>query len=257
MTAGRRLDALVAEGVPALRHARPAHAWRRLLGVAPVVFILLAAIGLAGGTLSPSDPGEIDLTQRYELPLQSLEHPLGTDQLGRDIFSRTLVGASLSLSLAFVVIVAAGVLGCLVGMIAGFAGGATDSALMRLTDAMLALPGIMIALFLCAVVGAGFWSVALALMLVTWARYARFVRGEVLTLRSREYIDAAIVCGTRFTMILLRHFLPNIVNSVVVVLTLDIGRVILLESSLAFLGRNYSGISVVNQTIKADTSCHA
>jgi peptide/nickel transport system permease protein len=111
---------------------------------------------------------------------------------------------------------------------------------MRITDAMLALPAVMIALFLVAVIGPGFWSVVVALMLVTWARYARFVRGEVLSLRSMDFIDAAIVCGTPTAVILRRHFLHNVINAVVVLLTLDIGRIILLESSLAFLGLGLS-----------------
>lgn len=209
---------------------------RLVFAIPPLVFFALAIIGLAGAALAPLDPSEIDLTQRYQPPFLTLEHALGTDQLGRDVLSRTLVGASLSLTLTTIVIATAGLFGCCVGMIAGFAGGATDSVLMRLTDAMLALPGIMIALFLIAVAGAGFWSVVGALVLVTWARYSRFVRGEVLALRSREFIEAAVVCGTPFATILWRHFLPNILNSVVVVLTLDIGRVILLESSLAFIG---------------------
>jgi peptide/nickel transport system permease protein len=209
---------------------------RWLSALAPFTFGIIVAVGLAGYVLAPHDPTEIDLLQRYQAPLHSVEHVLGTDQLGRDILSRTLVGASLSISLAFLVIVAAALVGCSVGMVAGFAGGAADAVLMRLTDAMLALPAIMLALFLVAVVGSGFWSVATALMLVTWARYARFVRGEVMAVRSRDFIDAATLCGTPFVTILWRHFLPNIINSIIVVVTLDIGRVILLESSLAFLG---------------------
>lgn len=202
----------------------------------PVICAAYLLLGLAGRLLAPSDASEIDLVNRYLQPFQNIQHPLGTDQLGRDILSRTLVGASLSLSLATIVIGAAGIFGVAVGMIAGFAGGRLDALLMRLSDAMLALPAIMLALLLVAVMEPGYWSVAIALMLVTWARYARFVRGEVLSLRSREFVDAAIVCGTPTAKLLWRHILPNVINVVVVLLTLDVGRVILLESSLAFLG---------------------
>jgi peptide/nickel transport system permease protein len=202
----------------------------------PVVFVTYVLVGLAGQIVAPSDPSEVHLRERYIPPLTEWKHVLGTDQIGRDILSRTLVGASLSLSLTALVIACASAFGVSIGMIAGFLGGHLDTALMRLVDAVLALPGIMLALLLVAIISPGFWSVALALMLVDWARYARFVRGEVLSLRSREYIDAAIVCGTSTTKILWRHILPNVLNSVVVLLTLDIGRIVLLESSLAFLG---------------------
>jgi peptide/nickel transport system permease protein len=204
--------------------------------VVPVLFALLLVVGLAGRWIAPLDPGEIDLISRFQPPLENWDHILGTDQLGRDVLSRMLTGAALSMTLAALVIVFAATIGLAVGMIAGFFGGRTDTVLMRLTDAMLAIPAIMLALLLVAVLGPGFWNVVIALLLVTWARYARFVRGEVLALRSREFVEASIVCGTHPLKILWRHFLPNIVNSVIVVLTLDVGRIILLESSLAFLG---------------------
>jgi peptide/nickel transport system permease protein len=202
----------------------------------PGLSVIFLLVGLSGQWLAPRDANDIDLVARFQPPFESLSRPFGTDQLGRDILSRTLVGASLSLSLAASVIVLSGSIGISIGMIAGFVGERTDAILMRIVDAMLAIPAIMLALLLVAVIGAGFWSVVVALMLVTWARYARFVRAEVMALRSREYIDAAVVCGTPLLRILWRHFLPNILNSIVVLLTLDIGRIILLESSLAFLG---------------------
>jgi peptide/nickel transport system permease protein len=202
----------------------------------PAAFVILAVIALSGQWLAPRDPNDIDLVARFQPPFQSMASLLGTDQLGRDVLSRTMVGASLSLSLAAAVILLSGTIGISIGMIAGFLGDATDAFLMRFVDAMLAIPAVMLALLLVAVFGAGFWSVVIALMLVTWARYARFVRAEVMSLRSREYIDAAIICGTPALKTLWRHFLPNVINAIVVLLTLDIGRVILLESSLAFLG---------------------
>ncbi len=202
----------------------------------PVLFLLVIIVGFFGATIAPFDPSEINLGARYQLPFQSVTHILGTDQLGRDILSRILAGAQLSLSLTTIVISLAGFAGVLIGMASGYAGGRTDAFLMRCTDAMLALPGIMLALLMVAVLGTNFWSVTIALLLVSWARYARFVRGEVLTLRSCEFVDAAVVCGTHPLKILWVHFFPNIVNAVVVLFTLDIGRIILLESSLAFLG---------------------
>jgi peptide/nickel transport system permease protein len=209
-------------------------AWRKW--ALPVFFAAFVLVALSGQWLAPRDPNDIDLISRFQPPFHSLENLLGTDQLGRDILSRTLVGASLSLSLAAAVISLSGLIGISVGMMAGFIGGAADAILMRFVDAMLSIPAVMLTLLLIAVMGTGFWSVVIALMLVTWARYARFVRAEVMVLQSREYIDAAIICGTPSSKILWRHFLPNIINSILVLLTLDIGRVILLESSLAFLG---------------------
>jgi peptide/nickel transport system permease protein len=202
----------------------------------PVTFVVLIVVELLGAFLAPGDPSQIALDQRYIVPFTQWAHVLGTDQLGRDILTRVLAGASISLSVTALSIVIASVVGVTVGMVAGFFGGFVDSVAMRLADAMLSLPTIMVALFLVAVLDPGFWSVVTAIALVTWARYSRFVRSQVLSLRTREFIDAAIICGTPPGKILWRHFLPNVVNSIVVLLTLDIGRIILLESSLAFLG---------------------
>ena len=207
--------------------------WRWLL---PAVFAAYVTLGLIGRVIAPSDPSQVALNERYIPPLTSFEHVLGTDHLGRDVLSRILVGASISLSVAAIAILVASMFGVTIGMVSGFLGGPIDALFMRFADAMLSLPTIMVALLLVAVLEPGFWSVIIAIMLVSWARYARFVRGEVLSLRSREFIDAAIICGTPSLQVLWRHFLPNVINSVVVLLTLDIGRVILLESSLAFLG---------------------
>ena len=212
-------------------YARNVRRW-----ITPVAFVTFVTIGLCGSIIAPIDPSQISLTERYLPPFLNKAHLLGTDHLGRDILSRVLVGASISLSVAALSIFIASGFGVLIGLVAGFFRGLVESVLMRMADAMLALPTIMVALLLLAILAPGFWSVVVAIMLVTWARYARFVRGEVLSLRTREYIDAAIICGTPSIKILWRHFLPNVLNSVVVLLTLDIGRVILLESSLAFLG---------------------
>lgn len=215
----------------------PSDIWRRASGwLLPVAFAAFVGVGLCGNVLAPADPAFVDLANRYIPPFVQAAHPLGTDQLGRDILSRALVGANLSLSIAALSILVASTWGIAVGMIAGYFGGAAEIVLMRLADAMLSLPTIMIALLLVAIMEPGFWSVVAAVVMVTWARYARFIRGEVVAIRSREFLSAAVVCGTPAWKILWHHVLPNVLNAVVVLLTLDIGRVILLESSLAFLG---------------------
>jgi peptide/nickel transport system permease protein len=163
-------------------------------------------------------------------------YPLGTDLLGRDILSRLIHGARTSLAAAAVAVVVAGTLGTLVGLVAGYFGGAVDAVLMRLTDVALSLPLILVAIVLAAAVGAGFGNVIVIIVLLLWPRYARQIRGETLALTARDFVALARIANCSHARILRRHILPNVVPTLLVLVTLQAGYVVLLESTLSFLG---------------------
>jgi len=166
----------------------------------------------------------------------SVQHLLGTDQLGRDILSRLIAGARISLTTAAAATLVSGAFGVLVGLVAGYAGGIVESIAMRIVDAFLALPFILLALALVATLGTGFGNIIVVMVIANWARYARLVRSEVLSVMPGDFVTNARIAGVRPLTIMLRHVLPNVLNSVVVLAILDVGRAIILESSLSFLG---------------------
>jgi len=217
---------------------------RRRRTDAPVVAALFCAVlvawAIAAPLLMPFDPNAPNFESVLRPPFWeedgSRAHLLGTDQLGRDILSRIMLGAQVSLLTAFVATVCAGTFGIALGIVGGYAGGLIDMALMRLVDTFLALPFILMALALVAALGAGLGNIIVVIALTNWARYARLVRSEVLSVKSRPFVDLAKVSGLSETAIVLRHILPNVLNSVLVLAVLDIARTIILESSLSFLG---------------------
>ncbi len=166
----------------------------------------------------------------------SLNTPLGTDYLGRDILSRLMYGARISLVVGITGTLAAGIIGTLLGIMAGYLGKWWDHVIMRITDAWLTLPSLVFAILLASVRGPGLWNIVLILALVFWSRYTRVVRGEVLTLREREFVKLAEVTGLSKTRIIFRHLLPNVMNTVMVVFSLQVGISIIIEASLSFLG---------------------
>ena len=166
----------------------------------------------------------------------SWEYPLGTDKQGRDVLSRIIYGSRVSLTVSMLAILLGGFLGTALGMIAAFRGGLTDAIVMRIVDIKLAFPSILLALTLVSAIGSGFSTVIIVIALLLWARYARVVRGDALAIKQRDFIDRARVSGASNLRIMLWHIFPNVVNTVVVLATLEVGHVIILESTLSFLG---------------------
>ncbi len=213
---------------------------RRLPIPQAAVIVIFVVMALFGPTLAPHDAYETNLRQRLTPPAWSpggrAEHLLGTDQLGRDMLSRVIVGARASFIVAIAALVSGCVMGALVGLVSGYFGGRVDAVIMRVADATIAFPLILMALLLATVLGPGIHSVVLAAGLVLWARFSRLIRSEVLSVKERDYIRLARVAGASHWRIMLVHILPNVLNSVVVLLTLQLGFVIILEATLSFLG---------------------
>jgi peptide/nickel transport system permease protein len=220
----------------------PATASRRSdFPVIPIAILgVIAFTALFANFLAPHNPEVGSLTARFHPPFWqkggSMEHLLGTDQLGRDVLSRLIFGARVSMVVGFTAVIFAGVVGTVLGILAGYLGGWVDQVVMRITDAWLALPALTFAIFLAAIVGPSMWNIVIILGAVYWTRYARVVRGEVLSLKEREFVRLAIVAGCSKWTIMRRHILPNVVNSAIVLATLMLGVVIVAEASLSFLG---------------------
>jgi peptide/nickel transport system permease protein len=213
------------------------------LGRAPVfpavALSLFTIMAIFGQWIAPYNPEVTDLNARLSAPSWvggSPDHFLGTDRLGRDLLSRIIVGARSSFVVALVTIAVGGVIGTFIGLAAGYLGGRFEAITMRLADSTISFPLILLALLLAAVVGPGMFTVVLAVSLVLWARTARVVRGEVLSVKTRDFVALAQVAGLPWWRILLVHILPNVMNTLVVILTLDLGLVIGVEATLSFLG---------------------
>jgi peptide/nickel transport system permease protein len=214
------------------------------LGDFPLIPALIlggvAFVAIFANLLAPHNPEIGSLTARFRPPVWqtggSTKYLLGTDQLGRDVLSRLIFGARVSMVVGFTAVIFAGVVGTTLGIISGYLGGWVDQVIMRITDTWLALPALMFAIFLAAIVGPSMWNIVIILGLVYWTRYARVIRGEVLSLKEREFVRLAIVAGCSKWTIMYRHILPNVINSAVVLGTLMLGVVIITEASLSFLG---------------------
>ena len=214
---------------------------RRRPPIIPVAIILVfVLVAVLAPWLSPSDPYEQSLRLRHRPPVWeergSWAHPLGTDRLGRDLLSRIVYGARVSLAAGVVTVLLASAVGAAVGLVAGYYGGRVDALLMRVTDATLSFPIILLALILAVTVGPSFANVVLAIAVILWARYARVIRGQVLTIMQLDFIAQARIAGAGAWRVITRHLLPNTLNTLVVLVTLQIGYVIIVEASLSFLG---------------------
>jgi ABC-type dipeptide/oligopeptide/nickel transport system permease subunit len=198
------------------------------------VIILFVLAAVFAPLLTPYVYDEMDLTNRLAPP--SAAHLLGTDEGGRDVFTRLLYGARVSLLIGIVPTLLSMMIGAALGILAGFSGGKTDTVIMRIADVMLAFPSILLAMVLMYMLGDGLINVFLTLSIVNWASVARVVRAETLRLKELEYVEAARVIGVSKNKILLRHILPNCIPTLIVLFTLNVPSSILTESSLSFLG---------------------
>lgn len=199
-----------------------------------VVFIALVLVAILAPQLAPHDPNKQDWKVRLQPP--SATHLFGTDDYGRDVLSRTLYGGRVSLIAGVVPVLIGSTVGTLVGLTAGYMGGRWDQVLMRVLDILLAFPAIFLALAVVGTLGPGLLNAMLAVAFVSIPGYARVVRGQVLTLRERDFVTAASAAGSGRPRILLRHLLPNIMSPLLVQATLSVGFAILTTASLSFLG---------------------
>ena len=211
-----------------------------LLGPLVILLCVLVIPAIFAPYLAPHDPLEGYLAKRLKPPAWvaggSWQHPLGTDPLGRDQLSRLIYGARVSLSVSLVAIVVGGMIGTVLGLVAGYFGGWTDALIMRVVDIAFSLPTILLALVLAVIIGPSFNTVIVVVASILWARYARQVRGEVLSVKQRDFIAQARLVGCSDFRTIFSHVLPNVANTLIVLATLQVGYVILLEGTLSFLG---------------------
>ncbi|MED4160825.1 ABC transporter permease [Shouchella clausii] len=241
--------ALQLERLPRIEKRRPHRAikrWARLLlrsktgtvGLAIVVAIIVMAV--FASLLAPYDPNEMNPANMLQPPVWvdggTAAHILGTDNLGRDILSRVIYGSQISLLVGIAAVAVAGFIGVTIGIVSGYYGGWVDSFFMRLVDSFLSIPNILFALVILSVFGPSVWTLIIVLGVTNWVNYARLVRGEVLSLKEREFVKAARSIGVKNGMLMFRHLLPNVLPAFIVISTLSVATTIILEASLSFLG---------------------
>jgi peptide/nickel transport system permease protein len=226
--------------VEAARGGRVARRTRRLVAAGAGFVLLLALVAAAAPWLAPHDPVRQSLRTRLAAPtLEGADgraHPLGTDHLGRDVLSRMLYGARVSLLVGFAAVVVGSVVGAALGIVAGYRGGWTDTVVMTVADAQLAFPFVLLAIGIIGVLGPSFPTLVVVIGLSGWVDYARVLRSQVLVLRSREFVDAILALGGAVARVVARHILPNVLSTLVVIATLQLARAIVLEATLSFLG---------------------
>lgn len=208
--------------------------------VASLMLAFVVLLAIIGPSIAPLDPNRVDVLARFTPPAWTErgtpEHLLGTDSLGRDTFSRLIVGARVSLLVGLAAVLVGGLIGTTLGIMAGYIGGRFDTTIMRMVDIQLAFPGILLALTVLALLGRSLTNLILVLGIVQWAQYARLVRGHVLTLRHREFVEGAHALGAGTWRIMLRHLLPNSTAPLIVIGSFSVATTILAESALSFLG---------------------
>jgi peptide/nickel transport system permease protein len=211
--------------------------WRSLEFILGVLLTgTMVTLVLISPWLFPEGGAAMDLGARLTRPFTTWAHPLGADPLGRDVLARVLVGGRISLLVGFVSVLGASLLGIAIGLIAGYYRGFWDMLLMRCVDVQLALPFILIALTFISILGGGLFNIILFMVISQWVQFARLVRGMVLQVREREFVQAARAFGVRDLAMVRHHILPNIIGPVIILMTLNVANNILLESSLTFLG---------------------
>ncbi len=195
---------------------------------------VIVLVAVLAPVIEPYDPTKMVIAYKFIPP--SPEHIMGTDNMGRDILSRIIEGSRISLSIAFLVVVISAGIGTVIGLVSGFFGGGIDMAFMRVVDILLAFPTIVFALAISTVLGTGQMNLVIAICCIQWTRYARVARGEAILLKNAEYIDAAKAIGNNGFGIIFKYLLPDVISKIVILMSLDIGSVILYCSSLSFLG---------------------
>ena len=223
------------------------HRWRRtrlrlrrlpILGIGLLMPIIVC--GIFGPAFYPHEPTQMNLAKSLHppalLPRGEWSYFLGTDQLGRDLLSRLIEGARVSLIVSIFGVALAGLMGVSLGMIAGYFGGALDHIIMRIVDMMMSIPPILMAILLAASLGSGMMTIILSIMVIFWTGYARVIRGETLSVKQRDFVTLAMVTGCGRVRILMKHIFPNLVNTALVLATLQLGRAIIIEASITFLG---------------------
>ena len=205
-----------------------------------VIWITVVLFAVASPFFAPHDPFKLALADRLIPPAWesggSMDHVFGTDHLGRDIFSRIIYSSRVTVIVVSLTVVAAAAIGVFLGMLAGYFGGVVDAVLMRLVDFQIALPSLLFAVMLATVLQPGMKNVIFIIIFFFWAAFARLVRAEVLSLRERDFVELSRVAGAGWVRIFWNHLLPNVMNTILVVATLEVSAVILFESSLSFLG---------------------
>lgn len=211
--------------------------WRSLEFILGAVLTgAMLALVLTSVWIFPDRGSVMDLAARLTAPFTTWAHPLGTDPLGRDVLARVLVGGRISLWVGFASVAGASLIGIVIGLIAGYYRGFWDMFLMRCVDVQLALPFILVALTFISILGGGLNNIILFMIVSQWVQYARLVRGMVLSVREREYVQAARSFGVRDLAMVRHHILPNVIGPVIILIALNVANNILLESSLTFLG---------------------
>ncbi len=208
-----------------------------LVGVIVVLLVVFAA--LTANIIAPYDPTKQDVMNKLMNPVfagGNFNHILGTDQLGRDVLSRVIYGSRITILVAFFGTILAGVIGTLLGAIAGYYGKWVDAVIMRIVDIQLSFPFVLLALFVAAVLGRSLKNVIIVAAISSWVQYARLVRGEILSVKEMEYIEAIRSVGSKNSRIIIRHIIPNIISPAIVQATLGMARIILMEASLSYLG---------------------
>ena len=201
-----------------------------------LVFALMIVAAVFAPWLAPHETDTLNILNKNIPPGATAEHLLGTDTLGRDILSRMIFGARTTVLISLAALLTGGVVGTVLGLVSGYIGGWTDTIIMRITDAALGFPTILVALVIAVILGKGTEVIILAVALTVWARFARMIRGDVLAIKVLDFVTVAKISGVSTPVLIWRHIFPNVVNTLMVITSLLVGQVILLEAALSFLG---------------------
>ena len=229
-----------------LETTQPQQSWRqrlaekRLPWIPIAVLLVLLACAAFAHWLAPHEPTSLNVINSKLAPFESMEHPLGTDVLGRDMLSRLIFGARTTVQISVTALALGAVIGTVIGLVSGYWGGWLDALLMRITDAALGFPTILLALVVVVIMNPGPPAIILAVLLTVWARFARMIRGDVLTVKGYDFVTLARITGVKAPVILWRHIFPNVANTLMVITSLMVGQIILLEAALSFLGLGLS-----------------